>query len=150
MESVQAQLNMHKDIRAIYLETPSNPKTQCLNIAQVSQVAKAYNVPVIVDNTFATPYLQRPLTMGADMVIHSTTKFLNGHGNALGGVVITGDKKLQDILWEQIKLTGATSNAWEAWLLHNGLKTLPLRMDKHCQNAMQLAEFFEAHPMVDK
>ncbi|MCC6754126.1 MAG: aminotransferase class I/II-fold pyridoxal phosphate-dependent enzyme [Saprospiraceae bacterium] len=127
--------------KAIFLETPANPSLQCLNIESISGLAKSYGAMVIVDNTFATPVLQRPLLLGADLVAHSTTKYLHGHGLSTGGAVIGRDEDLmRNKAWPFMKLTGCNSNPFDAWLLNTGLKTLALRIVRQSENAHYIAK----------
>jgi methionine-gamma-lyase len=138
-------------IRLIHLETPANPTIRCVDIEAICSIAREKNIPVSVDNTFATPYLQQPFLHGADFVIHSTTKFLNGHGNAMGGVLLGKDLEfMRTRAWKWYALLGANSNPFDAFLLIQGLKTLELRMERHCHNAMEVAHFLEQHPNVAK
>ncbi|HQK16215.1 MAG TPA: PLP-dependent transferase, partial [Polyangiaceae bacterium] len=108
------------------------------------------DMPVIVDNTFATPYLQRPLEMGADVVVHSTTKYIGGHGAVVGGLATTRHNTIKDELYKVIKDIGSNPSPFDTWLVNMGLKTLPIRMDKHCKNAMAVARFLESHPKVER
>ncbi|WP_298391213.1 aminotransferase class I/II-fold pyridoxal phosphate-dependent enzyme, partial [Hydrotalea sp.] len=138
-------------IKLVHIETPANPTIQCIDIAAVTQIAKQYHKLVSVDNTFATPYLQQPFKFGVDFVFHSTTKFLNGHGTAIGGVLISKDIEfMQTNAWKWQVLLGGNSNPFDAFLLMNGLKTLELRMDRHCSNAKAVAEFLDQHPAIEK
>ncbi|MEJ7740273.1 MAG: aminotransferase class I/II-fold pyridoxal phosphate-dependent enzyme [Chitinophagaceae bacterium] len=138
-------------IRWMHLETPANPTVQCVDLGELTTMAKRYNLMVSVDNTFATPYLQQPFRYGADYVFHSTTKFLNGHGTAIGGVLIGKDiQKMQTTILKWYRLLGGNANPFDAFLLINGLKTLELRMERHCHNAMEAAHFLEAHPAIEK
>ncbi len=140
-----------KGNKVIYLETPVNPNLACVDIKAVSKIAKKFKVLVIVDNTFCTAYIQKPLLLGADIVLHSTTKFLHGHGVSMGGAIVTKDKLLMhDKIWPFLKLIGSTSNAFDAWLIHLGLKTLHIRMQRHCDNAMALANYLNQHENVQK
>jgi len=107
-------------------------------------------VTTVIDNTFCTPYLQQPLMYSIDLCLHSTTKYLNGHGNSICGAVIGLDKEKMSKVWEAMKLVGTNSNAFDAWLLNNGLKTLALRMDAHCANTKELAGWLESLPEVEK
>lgn len=144
-------LTENERIKLVYLETPSNPLIELVDIAAVSKVCKRHKVKVAVDNTFSTPLVQQPLALGADLVMHSTTKFLNGHGTGLAGAVVGTDRDLiRRRVWLQIKLMGAVPGAFDAWLLTQGLKTLPLRMERHVKNAMKVAQFLEAHPKVER
>jgi methionine-gamma-lyase len=138
-------------IKLIYLETPANPTLQCVDLKALSELAKKYGKITACDNTFATPYLQQPFKHGIDFVVHSTTKFLNGHGTAIGGVLVGTDIEfMQTRATKTHRLLGGNSNAFEAFLLINGMKTLELRMQRHCENAMQVATFLAAHNAVEK
>ena len=138
-------------IQMVYFETPANPTLACVDIAAMASLAERYDCYSAVDNTFCTPYLQQPFRYGIDFIVHSTTKYLNGHGNSIAGIVIGKDPQLmQDKVWQTMKLAGTNCNPWDAWLTNNGLKTLELRMDRHCSNAMKVAQFLEQHPKVDK
>ncbi len=133
----------------LFAETPSNPTIQCYDLTKIAAIAKQAKAKLVVDNTFATPLLQQPLLLGADVEIDSSTKFLNGHGTGLSGVVFSADKKwMKNVLWKIRKLNGTILTPMDAWLLNLGLKTLPLRMKQHCTNAMAIAQFLEKHPKV--
>lgn len=151
LQGVEDLLRAEPSIKMMYFETPANPTLACVDMAQLNDLAKRYDCLMTVDNTFATPYVQQPLAFGADFVIHSTTKYLNGHGNSTGGALIgrQGDGR-QDRIFTALKLVGTNSNAWDAWLINNGLKTLALRMEQHCRNAQAVAEFLEDHPQVEQ
>jgi methionine-gamma-lyase len=136
---VEDYLKTIKDIKLIYIETPANPTMSCVDLSALADLAKKYNVISVIDNTFCTPYLQQPLKHGIDFVIHSTTKYLNGHGNSIAGAIIGHKQELKKDIFVALKLIGSTCNPWDAWLLNNGLKTLILRMDKHSTNAMAIA-----------
>jgi methionine-gamma-lyase len=151
LEKAREILKNDPDIQLIYIESPTNPTLDCYDIRALSNLAIDFGCKVAVDNTFATPYLQQPFALGADFVVHSTTKYLNGHGNALGGVFIGKDIRFMETEgWKMRKLFGGNSNAMEAWLLNNGIKTLVLRMEKHCANAKEIATWLESHPKVKK
>ncbi len=138
-------------IKLIYLETPANPTLQCVDLQTLSELAKKYGKITACDNTFATPYLQQPFKHGIDFVLHSTTKFLNGHGTAIGGVLIGTDLEfMRTRATKTHRLLGGNSNAFEAFLLINGMKTLELRMQSHCENAMSVANFLAAHPAIQQ
>jgi len=138
-------------IRLIHLETPSNPTIRCVDIEAIAQIAHEKNIKVSVDNTFATPYLQQPFLHGADFVFHSTTKFLNGHGTAIGGVLIGKDIEfMKTRAWKWHALLGANSNPFDAFLLTQGIKTLELRMERHCHNAMEVASYLFQHPAISQ
>lgn len=143
-------LKNDKNIKLIYLETPANPTLACVDIEKIAKIASGFGVLTCIDNTFCTPYLQRPLALGVDFVIHSTTKYLNGHGNAITGVIVGAGEQYKKKIWTTLKLLGTTCNPFDAWLVNNGLKTLALRMDRHGENAMKLSQFLENHPSVAK
>ncbi len=148
-EHVDQLLKNDPAIKLVYLETPANPTLACIDIRALTEVTRRHHRWSAIDNTFATPYLQQPLLLGVDFVIHSTTKYLNGHGNSIAGIIIGRDPQLfRDRIWNTMKLTGANCSPFEAWLVYQGLKTLPLRMDKHCTNALLLATTLERHPEV--
>lgn len=135
------------ETKLFFLETPSNPLTEIADIAALVQVAHARGVLVAVDNCFCTPILQRPLDLGADLVVHSATKYLDGQGRVLGGAV-AGPKKLTDEVLKFLRTAGPTLSAFNAWVLLKGLETLSLRMHAHSANALQLASWLEAHPKI--
>ncbi len=134
--------------KLIWIETPSNPMLGIFDIAHIAKIAKEHGVLTVVDNTFATPYLQRPLELGADIVTHSTTKFLGGHSDILGGAVIVNDEELHEKIRFIQFAAGAVSSPFDAWLTHRSIKTLAVRMDKHCSNAHAVAEFLNGHAAV--
>jgi cystathionine gamma-synthase len=129
--------------KMVWIETPSNPMMTIFDIAKISAVAHKHNAVAVVDNTFATPYLQRPLELGADIVFHSTTKYLGGHSDVLGGAVILNDGELAKKIEFIQFAVGAVSSPFDAWLTHRSLKTLALRMDRHCFNAQAVANYLE-------
>ena len=146
---VEDALKNDPTIKMVHIETPANPTIQCVDIEAVTKLAKQRNLIVSVDNTFATPYLQQPFKYGVDFVFHSTTKFLNGHGTAIGGVLLGKDLELmRTTIWKWHVLLGGNSNPFDAFLLTQGMKTLELRMERHCHNAMEVAEFLENHPAI--
>ncbi|SEW39454.1 trans-sulfuration enzyme family protein [Chitinophaga arvensicola] len=146
---VTSLLQQDPSIKMIHIESPANPSMRCVNIGAICKIAAAYKVKVSVDNTFATPYLQQPFRYGADFVFHSTTKFLNGHGTAIGGVLIGKDlPHMKTKVNKTAKLLGGCANPFDTFLLIQGIKTLELRMKQHCSNALQVAEFLHAHPAV--
>lgn len=150
LDAVEDMLRKDDSIKLMYLETPANPTLQCVDLQALITLAHRYHCKVAVDNTFATPYLQQPFRFGADFVVHSTTKFLNGHGTAIGGVLIGRDLELMNTkVTKHHRLLGANSNAFDAFLLTNGLKTLELRMERHCANAEKVAAFLDQHDKVD-
>ncbi len=134
---------------ALLVETVSNPLLKVADLPALADVAHQYGAALLVDNTFATPCLVQPLNLGADVVIHSSTKYLGGHGDVLSGVVVTSGARRADPL-EVLKLTGANLGPHEAWLVLRGIKTLPLRMRQHCENGLAVARWLEAHPRVSR
>ena len=148
-QKAEEAIQNNPGIKMLYLETPANPTIQCVDIESLTKIAKKHNLIVAVDNTFATPYLQQPFKYGVDFVIHSTTKFLNGHGTAIGGVLIGKDLELMKGRMEKVhRLLGGNSNSFDAFLLVQGMKTLEIRMERHCSNAMKVAQFLEDHADV--
>jgi methionine-gamma-lyase len=146
LETIKA----HPNTKLIHIETPANPTLQCVDIEAVCKIAHAHQIKVSVDNTVATPYLQQPFGLGADFVFHSATKFLNGHGSALHGVLLGKDLEfMRTKLWKWHVLLGGNSNAFDSYLLIQGMKTLELRMEKHCSNAEKVAHFLQAHPAIE-
>jgi cystathionine beta-lyase/cystathionine gamma-synthase len=136
--------------RLLFLETPTNPTMQVCDLRRLASLAHARNVRVVVDNTFASPYVQRPLELGADLVLHSTTKYLNGHSDSVGGIVVA--TRDEDIEWFQFyqNAAGAILGPFDAWLVLRGTKTLAVRMERHNRNGIELARFLSAHPKVRK
>ena len=133
-------------IKLLHIETPANPTIQCVDIEALTKLAKQHNIIVTVDNTFATPYLQQPFKYDVDFVFHSTTKFLNGHGSAIGGVLIGKDIEfMKTKAWKWHALLGGNANPFDAYLLIQGMKTLEVRMDRHCSNAEKVADFLSKH-----
>jgi cystathionine gamma-synthase len=134
----------------VWAETPTNPLLNIVDIAAIAEVAHAGSAKLVVDNTFASPYLQQPLALGADVVIHSTTKYLGGHSDVIGGAAITADAGLAEQFAFHQNAMGAVSGPFDAWLVLRGVKTLGVRMDRHCDNAEQIAEFLVEHPAVSQ
>lgn len=151
LEKVEDSLKSDPSIKMLYFETPANPSLACVDIEALVGLAKKYNRYSAIDNTFCTPYLQQPFKYGVDFIIHSTTKFLNGHGNSIAGAVIGKDREFMETkVWGAMKLVGTNCNPWDAWLVNNGIKTLELRMDRHSANAQAIAEYLENHKRVVK
>ena len=144
----QVQAAMRPNTRLVYAETPANPILRISDIAALAELAHAAGVPLAVDSTWASPALQQPLALGADYVIHSLTKYINGHGDALGGVVIGPQKEIQRIRKEMLVHLGGALSPFNAWLILRGAVTLPLRMRQHSESALQVAQFLENHPRV--
>lgn len=138
------------ETRVLYLETPSNPCLTILDIGQLSRLAHAHGLTVIVDNTFMTPYLQQPLELGADVVVHSATKYLNGHGDVIAGFIVGKREAIQYMRRHIMGDLGQNLNAWDAFLILRGLKTLGLRIRQHCQSAGEIARYLEAHPAIER
>jgi cystathionine gamma-synthase len=136
--------------RLVWLETPTNPLLNIVDIAAVAKVARAAGAVVVVDNTFATPYLQRPVELGADIVVHSTTKYLGGHSDLIGGFACTNDPTIAERLAFLQNALGAVPGPFDSWLVLRGLKTLALRMRQHCANARAIADFLDGHPRVER
>jgi cystathionine gamma-synthase len=136
--------------RMVWVETPSNPMLNVIDIRAAAETAHAAGAMLVVDNTFATPYLQRPLELGADIVVHSTTKYLGGHSDVIGGFVATNDPTIAERLFFLQKSLGAIPGPFDAWLVLRGVRTLAVRMEKHCENARRIAAFLEGHAAVEE
>lgn len=146
-ESIAAKIRPGQT-KLIWIETPSNPMMTIFDIAAVSKQAHEHGLLTVIDNTFATPYLQRPIELGADIVVHSTTKYLGGHSDILGGAVVLNDGELASKIEFVQFAVGAVSSPFDAWLTHRSLKTLAVRMDRHSENGQRVAEFLQAQPKV--
>jgi methionine-gamma-lyase len=147
------QRHLSDKTKVVYFETPVNPNMRVIDIAAVSALVKGYSsdIKIMVDNTYCTPALQRPLTLGADLVVHSATKYLGGHGDLIAGAVVGDAETIQQIRLFGLKdMTGAVISPMTVFLILRGIKTLQLRMERHCQNAQAIAEMLEAHPAVDQ
>lgn len=147
--------NMTKDLltsdtRAIYVETPTNPMMHIMDIRELAKFSKKHGILLIVDNTFLSPYLQNPLDLGADLVIHSGTKFLAGHHDTIGGIVMTNSSQLEQKLRLWVTTTGACLSPFDSWLMLRGIRTLALRVERATQNAMKIAQFLNGHKKVSK
>lgn len=136
--------------KLLWLETPTNPMLKIVDLTKLCQVARKHNVLTAVDNTFATPYLQNPLDLGADMVVHSVTKYLNGHSDILSGCVVTNSSTIGERLKFLQKSLGAVPSPFDCYMIIRGMKTLHVRMQKHCENALAVAKYLEKHPKVQK
>ena len=141
---------LRPNTRMIWVETPSNPLLKIVDLQAIATIAKARQILAVADNTFASPYLQRPLEFGFDIVIHSATKYLNGHSDIIGGVAVTSDLELGRRLAFLQNAVGAIAGPFDSFLALRGLKTLHLRMAQHCSNALRLAEWLQAHSSVDR
>ena len=142
--------SMRENTRLIFTETPANPTLKLTDIEAISSIAKAHGIPHAVDNTFLTPYYQRPLELGADFSIHSTTKYMDGHNATVGGAVISATQALDEAVRFVQNATGSIMSPQVAWLTLQGCKTLSVRMDQQSTNAMAIAQFLEAHPRVER
>jgi cystathionine gamma-synthase len=149
---ISESLGEHLDerTRIVWLETPTNPLLNVIDIRAAAEAAHAVGAIVVVDNTFATPYLQQPLELGADIVVHSTTKYLGGHSDVLGGFAATNDPTIADRLLFLQKSLGAVPGPFDSWLVLRGVKTLAVRMKQHCENAHVIAYWLSRHPRVEK
>jgi methionine-gamma-lyase len=149
LETTEQTLKSDPSIKLMYIETPANPTVQCFDIENLAALAKQYHLTVCVDNTFATPFLQQPFRYAVDYVMHSTTKFLNGHGTAIGGILLGRDiERMNTAVTKTHRLLGGNSNAFDAFVLTNGLRTFGLRIERHCSNAATVAAFLATHPKV--
>ena len=149
IEQTRKALEEDPAIKLVYFETPSNPALDCIDIQAVTELAHQFGAVTVIDNTFCTPVVQQPFLYGVDFIIHSTTKYLNGHGNSISGVIVGKSSETYQKVWNLLKLMGTNCNAWDAWLVNNGMKTLALRMQKHSENALALSRFLRNHPNVD-
>jgi cystathionine gamma-synthase len=149
MQDVDAvRAAVRPNTRALWVETPSNPLLGIVDIARLASVARESDALLVVDNTFASPYLQQPLALGADVVVHSTTKYMGGHSDVVGGGLVAADPELGELLAFHQNAMGAVAGPFDAWLVLRGIKTLGVRMDRHCANAERIARFLVEHPKV--
>lgn len=150
LNEVENLFKSNPRIRLLYIETPANPTMRCYDISALCSIAKRFDCLTFCDNTFASPLGQRPLRLGADLVMHSSTKYLNGHGSGISGVLVGSNLEWMDKIWTYRKLHGAMLSPFEAWILEQGLKTLSIRMKKHSENGLYVAGFLENHPKISK
>lgn len=142
---------MRKNTKVVYIETPANPTMEIIDIEAAAAIAKAHGAILIVDNTFMSPYGQRPIELGADVVVHSATKYINGHGDVVAGIIVGKKDFITQVRSVGIKdITGGCISPFDAWLVIRGVKTLGVRMERHCANAMKVAQCLDQHPMVEK
>jgi len=142
---------MRPNTKVVYIETPANPTLAIIDIAAAAKIAHEHNAQLMVDNTFMSPYCQRPLELGADIVVHSATKYINGHGDVIAGVILGKKDFINNVRFVGVKdITGGCISPFNAWLTLRGLKTLGVRMERHCKNALEVAQFLEKHPNVEK
>jgi cystathionine gamma-synthase len=137
-----------RPVKVVWVETPTNPLLNIADIRALAQAAHETGAMLLVDNTFASPYLQQPLTLGADAVVHSTTKYLGGHSDVIGGAVVVADAELGARVAVTQNATGSVAGPFDAWLTLRGVKTLAVRMERHCRNAMRIAQMLAEHPAV--
>ena len=141
---------IQSNTKMIWVETPTNPMLKLVDLAEVARIGKAHGLTTVVDNTFASPILQRPIELGCDVVLHSATKYLNGHSDIVGGVLVTANAQIAQQLSFLQNAVGAVQGPFDSFLALRGLKTLHLRVERTCQNALEIARFLEAHPAVEK
>lgn len=141
---------INENTKLVWVETPTNPLMKLADIAAIAQITKKHNILFAVDNTFATPYLQKPLDLGADIVMHSATKYLGGHSDVIAGALVIKDKVLGDELHFKQFATGGTLGPMDSFLVLRGIKTLHLRVQRHCENGVKVAEFLQNHPKIEK
>jgi len=141
---------INDNTKLIWIETPTNPMMNIVDIAAISKIAKTYNVLLAVDNTFATPYLQRPLDLGADIIMHSATKYLGGHSDVVMGALIVNDNAVAKKLYFIQNASGAICGPMDSFLVLRGIKTLHIRMQRHCENGREIAEYLKNHPKIEK
>jgi methionine-gamma-lyase len=148
-EALERELETHPNTTVVYMETPANPTMRIIDIERTAEIARAHGAALVVDNTFATPVLQRPLEHGADVVVHSTTKYINGHGTVVGGAVVAHDPEwMADRIKPLVGGIGGVPSPFDCWLTNIGLKTLPLRMARHSESGMAVARFLDQHSAV--
>lgn len=151
LNKVEAILKAKKNVKLLYIETPSNPTVNCYDLGALASLARKHKAKTAVDNTFASPCLQQPFRFGIDFILHSSTKYLNGHGTGLSGFLVSTDIDfMRNEVWKIRKLTGTIAAPFDAWLLNVGIKTLSLRMEQHCANALKVAKFLQQHSAVSK
>lgn len=146
----EVEKNMKSNTKVVYIETPANPTLKIVDIEKTAEIAHKYGAYLVVDNTFMTPYLQRPIELGADFVVHSATKYLGGHGDVIAGLIVGPKDIMAEMKIPYLKDLGGIISPFDAWLVSRGIKTLGIRMDKHCENALKVAEYLEQHPLVEK
>ena len=145
---IESRVKNDKSIKLIYCESPANPSLACVDLQYISDLCQKNDILSIIDNTFPTPYLQRPFNFGIDFIIHSTTKYINGHGNSIAGVVIGKNRDYYQTVLDAMKLIGTNCNPFDAWLVNSGMKTLALRMDAHSSNALEIARRLLKHEEI--
>ncbi|WP_425414999.1 methionine gamma-lyase [Pseudobacillus wudalianchiensis] len=146
----QLETLIRPETACIYVETPINPTMKLIDLELVAKIAKKHGIPVVVDNTFSSPYLQQPLKAGCDIVLHSATKYIGGHGDVIAGLAAGKKELIHTIAMTTLKDVGGVMSPFDAWLLLRGMKTLPVRMDRHCENAEYIVEQLKQHPAVQQ
>jgi len=149
-DSSRFEKAIKKNTRMVWIETPSNPLLKIIDLEAIAKIAREHKILSVSDNTFATPWIQRPIEFGFDIVVHSATKYLNGHSDLVSGVAVVSDKELGDRMWFLQNSVGAIAGAFDSFLVLRSLKTLALRMERHCANALELARWLEEQPQVEK
>jgi methionine-gamma-lyase len=149
-DPIAVEAAIKPNTKVIFLETPVNPNLEVYNLSVIGKIAQKHNIISIVDNTFLTPVLQQPKKYGIDLVVHSATKYLNGHGDVVAGIICGSNDMINHIKMTVLKDIGATMSPHDAWLIMRGLKTLPVRIERHCSNAEKISEFLESHPNVSQ
>lgn len=149
-DPIAVEAAIKPNTKVIFLETPVNPNLEVYNLSVIGKIAQKHDIISIVDNTFLTPVLQQPKKYGIDLVVHSATKYLNGHGDVVAGIICGSNDMINHIKMTVLKDIGATMSPHDAWLIMRGLKTLPVRMERHCNNAEKISEFLESHPNVSQ
>jgi len=144
------QRAVKSNTRLLFLETPSNPLCKLGDVAAIAEIARTAGAVFVVDNTYNTPILQNPLQQGADVVVHSATKYIDGQGRLLAGAAVTNDEKINEAIFSVLRTAGASLSPMNAWSMNQALQTLPLRMKAHCENALEVARWLEAHPAVER
>lgn len=142
--------HINPNTRMIYVETPMNPTMKIVDLEKVAKIAKGVGAITVVDNTFMSPYLQRPIELGIDIVLHSATKYIGGHGDVIAGILVGNNELMHEIRMNSLKNIGSVMSPFDAWLLLRGLKTLSVRLDKHSESATKIAKYLEKHPKVEK
>jgi cystathionine beta-lyase len=142
--------SIQKNTKLIWIETPTNPLLKIIDLKKISALAKKHKLLTVADNTFASPIIQRPIELGFDIVVHSATKYLNGHSDIIGGIAVVNNKDLAEKIAYLQNAVGAILGPFDAFLVLRGLKTLPIRIQRHCENAFGLASFLETHPKISK
>lgn len=137
-----------ENTKLVFIETPANPNLSIIDIRGCVEICKRHNLPLVVDNTFPTPFLQRPLELGADIVVHSATKYISGHGDTVAGLLVGSNELMKRVRKESLSQLGPCISPFNAWLLMRGIKTLAVRMRKHCENAEHVAEYLNFHPLI--